>query len=345
MAVQMGQAEGATDGVEQARVAVIIPSYNVRDFILDVISRIGPDVSAIYMVDDCCPEKSGQYVTETCMDPRVHVLQHTINQGVGGAVLTGYQAALADNMDIMIKIDGDGQMDPALIPRFIAPILAGYADYTKGNRFFNPEDVASMPKVRLLGNAGLSFLTKFSSGYWSIFDPTNGYTAIHKDVATLLPFDKISRRYFFETDMLFRLNTVRAIVKDIPMRAHYGDEVSGLNIKKVFFEFFSKNIKNFFKRIFYNYYLRDMSISSFELPAGLFLILYGSFYGGLHWFYSFQRGIYASAGTVMLAALPIILGIQFLLAFLSYDIQSEPGRNGARSLRCLTQFPRSGTLP
>lgn len=336
---------GTMDVTEQAGVAVVIPSYRVRTFILDVISRIGPEVSAIYVVDDCCPEESGRYVTATCQDPRVRVIQHATNQGVGGAVLTGYQAAMADNMEIMIKIDGDGQMDPALIPTFIAPILAGYADYTKGNRFFNPEDVASMPKIRLLGNAGLSFLTKFSSGYWSIFDPTNGYTAIHKDVAALLPFDKLSRRYFFETDMLFRLNTVRAIVRDIPMRAHYGDEVSGLNIKKVFFEFFSKNIENFFKRIFYNYYLRDMSVSSFELPAGILLILYGCVYGGLHWFYSLQRGTYASAGTVMLAALPIILGIQFLLAFLSYDIQSEPGRNGARSLRCLTQRPYSGKLP
>lgn len=332
------------DATDQASVAVIIPSYRVRTFILDVISRIGPEVSSIYVVDDCCPEGSGQYVKETCQDPRVRVIHHTTNEGVGGAVLSGYQAAIADNMDIMIKIDGDGQMDPALIPRFIAPILAGYADYTKGNRFFNPEDVSSMPKIRLLGNAGLSFLTKFSSGYWSIFDPTNGYTAIHKDIAALLPFKKISHRYFFETDMLFRLNTVRAIVRDIPMRAHYGDEVSGLNIRKVFFEFFAKNIKNFFKRIFYNYYLRDMSVSSFELPAGVFLILYGSFYGGLHWFYSFQRGIYASAGTVMLAALPIILGIQFLLAFLSYDIQSEPGKNGASSLRCLTRPPHSGNI-
>lgn len=327
---------------KNTNIAVVIPSYRVKAFILDVISRIGADISKIYVVDDCCPEKSGAYVTEHCLDPRVEVIWHTTNKGVGGAVLSGYAAAIKDGMDIMVKIDGDGQMDPALIPCFVGPILAGAADYTKGNRFFNPEDVVSMPKIRIFGNAGLSFLTKFSSGYWSIFDPTNGYTAIHRDAAVLLPFDKLSLRYFFETDILFRLNTVRAVVRDIPMRAHYGDEVSGLKIKKIFFEFLTKNIRNFLKRIFYNYYLRDMLISSFELPAGLFLLTWGLVFGAFWWFNSLHTGTYASAGTVMLAALPIILGIQLLLSFLSYDIQSEPGKSGAISLHVLTSHIPSG---
>ena len=147
--------------------------------------------------------------------------------------MTGYRVALDDGMDIMVKIDGDGQMAPELLPDFVAPILAGEADYTKGNRFFDLEQVSQMPTVRLLGNAVLSFFNKISSGYWNLFDPTNGYTAIHRDVAACLPFGRISRRYFFESDMLFRLNTLRAVVVDIPMHASYGDEVSNLRISKV----------------------------------------------------------------------------------------------------------------
>src|SRR5690606_32001950 len=150
-------------------------------------------------------------------DPRVRVIRHASNLGVGGAVITGYQAAIADGMDILVKLDGDGQMDASLIPDFIEPIINGEADYTKGNRFFDLEELRSMPRIRLIGNAVLSFMTKFSSGYWNLFDPTNGFTALHADVARYLPLSKISKRYFFESDMLFRLNTLRAVVHDIPM--------------------------------------------------------------------------------------------------------------------------------
>jgi len=158
------------------------------------------------------PDASGKFVKEHCHDLRVHVIYHESNLGVGGAVMTGYRAALKDGADIIVKIDGDGQMDASLISNFIEPILAGEADYTKGNRFFNLEEIRSMPGLRLFGNAVLSFMTKLSSGYWDLFDPTNGYTAIHVDVARHLPFNKISSRYFFETDMLFRLNTLRSVV-------------------------------------------------------------------------------------------------------------------------------------
>jgi hypothetical protein len=240
--------------------------------------------------------------------------------------MTGYKAAIADNVEVIVKIDGDGQMDPALIPNFVAPIVLGEADYTKGNRFFDLERIHEMPKVRLLGNAGLSFLTKISSGYWDLFDPTNGYTAIHRDVALHLPFDKISRRYFFETDMLFRLNIMRAVAVDVPMHASYGDEVSNLKISKVIGEFFIKNIRNFVKRIFYNYYLRDMSLASFELPLGVLMLLFGMFYGITRWVHGSHTGVAASSGTVMLAAMPILLGVQLILAFIGYDVSSTPKR-------------------
>lgn len=305
-------------------IAVVIPSYRVKRFILDVIVKIGPDVSKIYVIDDCCPDGSGEFVSEHCQDARVRVIFNAENQGVGGAVMAGYAAAIADGMDIIVKIDGDGQMDPTLIPNFVYPIITGRADYTKGNRFFDLEEIRSMPAIRLFGNAVLSFMTKLSSGYWELFDPTNGYTAIHSNVARLLPFNKISQRYFFETDMLFRLNTVKAVVTDIPMSAKYGDETSNLKISKIIGEFALKHVRNCVKRLCYNYYLRDMSVASIELPIGLTMLFSGLVFGVTHWIESMRAGIPTPAGTVMLAALPIIMGVQFILAFIGYDVAATP---------------------
>jgi glycosyltransferase involved in cell wall biosynthesis len=307
-------------------IAVVIPSFRVTRHILGVLAAIGPEVTRIYVVDDCCPDQSGNYVEANCTDPRVTVLRHAENQGVGGAVMTGYQAAIAERMEVIVKIDGDGQMDPSLLPAFVAPILAGEADYTKGNRFFDLEQIGNMPPIRLFGNAMLSLMTKLSSGYWNLFDPTNGYTAIHADAARYLPFAKISRRYFFESDMLFRLNTINAVVTDIPMDATYGDEVSNLKISKIVTEFLRKHVRNFGKRIFYNYYLRNMSLASIELPLGLVLAVGGIVYGGYHWVQSARAGIATPPGTVMASALPILMGVQLVLAFLAHDIASVPRR-------------------
>lgn len=309
-----------------SKIAVVIPSYKVKRHILDVIESIGPEVCRIYVVDDCCPENSGKFVSENCVDPRVTILRNEANQGVGGAVMAGYRVAIADGMDVIVKLDGDGQMDPKLIPNFVSPIIAGEADYTKGNRFFDLEGIWAMPKIRLFGNAVLSFMTKLSSGYWNLFDPTNGYTAIHREVAKHLPLEKISRRYFFETDILFRLNILRAVAVDIPMEAKYGDEVSNLKIGKVIGEFFTKNIRNFAKRVFYNYYLRDMSLASIELPLGCLSMLFGVFFGIYKWIETAGSGVATPAGTVMLSALPIIVGLQLILAFLGHDISTVPVR-------------------
>ena len=201
------------------RIAVVIPCHRVRDRVAGVIQSIGPEVSAIFVVDDGCPEDTGGFVEREVADARVTVLRHEQNQGVGAAVMTGYRAAIADSAGIIVKIDGDGQMDPADLPALVAPILEGSADYTKGNRFTELGHLPTMPAIRIVGNAVLSFLTKFSSGYWDIFDPTNGYTAIHASVAARLPFAKIAPRYFFESDMLFRLGLLRAVVRDVPMPA------------------------------------------------------------------------------------------------------------------------------
>ncbi|MCL5277049.1 MAG: glycosyltransferase family 2 protein [Deltaproteobacteria bacterium] len=311
--------------IDNKKIIVVIPAYRVAAQIENVVHGIPLFVDKTIVIDDKCPENSGVIVEELKLS-NVTVIYHQNNQGVGGAVITGYRAAIADGADVIVKIDGDGQMDSSLIKLFVMPIMAGEADYAKGNRFFNLEKIRTMPIARLFGNAILSFITKLSSGYWDLFDPNNGYTAIHADIARLLPFDKISQRYFFETDMLFRLNTLRAVVVNIPMDAKYGDEVSNLKISKIFGEFFIKHMRNFLKRIFYNYYLRDMSLASIELPLGILLIISGSCYGVYHWIKSLNEGIITPPGTVMLAALPILMGLQLILAFLGYDIASVPRR-------------------
>ena len=309
-----------------ARVAVVIPCYRVRNRLSAVVAAISPEIDLIYVIDDACPEGSGEHLLAQCNDPRVQVLVHETNQGVGGAVMTGYRRALADGAEIIVKLDGDGQMDPALIPRLVAPILEGRADYTKGNRFYNLEDAGAMPPARLIGNIGLSFLTKLSSGYWSVFDPTNGFTAIHAALLAELPLTKVARRYFFESDMLFRIGILRGLVVDVPMAAVYGDAPSSLSILRVLLPFLGRNVANTGKRIFYRYFLRDFSIASVQLLAGMALLGFGTVFGVREWVESASSGVTASTGTVMLAALPVILGVQLLLSFLSFDVAATPTR-------------------
>jgi dolichol-phosphate mannosyltransferase len=313
--------------------AVVVPCYRGRDQILSVLARIGPEIRMIYVIDDCCPERSGELVSQRCADSRVRVIRHAENQDVGGAVMTGYAAAIHEGADIIVKLDGDGQMDPALLPQFIAPIAEGWADYTKGNRFYDLKHIHRMPLLRLSGNSMLSLFSKFSTGYWNVFDPTNGYTAIDARVAAHLPFDKVSRRYFFETDMLFRLNTLRAVVVDIPMDAVYGNEKSNLRVARVIGEFFVKHVRNLCKRIFYNYFLRDMSAATFELTIGAALLAFGLVFGSIQWMSSLAEQTPKPFGTVMLAALPVIVGLQLVLAFLNFDVASVPTRPVSRFLK------------
>jgi dolichol-phosphate mannosyltransferase len=306
------------------RIAVVVPCYRVKSRILAVIEAVGPECEAIYVVDDKCPEGSGAFVARECHDRRVKVLYHLENMGVGGAMATGYRQAQTDGMTVIVKIDGDGQMDPRLLMRFVGPIVRGEADYTKGNRFYNIEGVRRMPFLRILGNAALSFMSKLSTGYWNLFDPTNGYTAIHTRVLDQLPLEKISRRFFFETDMLFRLNLARARVIDVPMTAVYGEEKSNVSLAWSVAEFLPRHAVNFCKRILYGYFLRDFSLASIQLSAGILLVLFGVGFGLDKWLTLATSGVAATAGTVMLAGMPVIIGTELLLAFLAYDISSVP---------------------
>jgi dolichol-phosphate mannosyltransferase len=309
------------------KIAVVIPCYRVTRSIEQVIQGIGSEVAMIVCVDDACPDNSGSFIAARfATDPRVSVVSNEKNLGVGGAVCHGYHVAIDARADIIVKLDGDGQMEPGLIPNLVAPIAAGDADYVKGNRFFSIETILPMSFVRIVGNAGLSFITKLSSGYWDLFDPTNGFTAIEARVAALLPLDKLHRRFFFESDMLFRLSIVRARILEMPMMSKYADEKSNLSEMRTLLTFPALHARNLWKRICYNYFLRGFSIASLNLVMGLVLFCFGITFGLFQWAQSIAQDQVSTAGTVMLAALPTLLGLQLMLAFLAYDIAMVPTR-------------------
>lgn len=310
-------------------VAVVIPAFKVANQLVEVINSLPKQIKHIIVVDDACPEGSGKKVQKH-FKSKVKVIFHSENQGVGGAMVSGYKAALREtDAQFIVKLDGDGQMDPADIPKLINPLLVGHADYTKGNRFDSIEDLEQMPRIRIFGNAILSFLSKVSSGYWNVTDPTNGFTALRRSVLEKINLGKIRKSFFFESDMLFRLALVRAVVEDVPLPARYGNEKSNLKIRKVLSEFPKRYLANFGKRIIYQYYLREWSPASFELPLGLIFLFSGLIAGASFWIQNSQLGTFASAGQVMLASLPLIVGTQLLLAFINYDISKLPQRHGS----------------
>jgi glycosyltransferase involved in cell wall biosynthesis len=311
---------------QKPMISVVIPCYRVKDHILEVLKGIGPEVGKIYLVDDACPEGSGQYVMDSFSDPRLDVIFHPKNLGVGGAVKTGYRKALKDGATIIVKLDGDGQMNPQLINKLVDPIVKKQADYVKGNRFYDLDNLRKMPGLRRFGNALLSFASKMVSGYWNVMDPTNGFTAINSAALKNLPIEKLDDGFFFEQDLLFRLNTIRAVVTDLPMIAHYGKENSNLRIRKVLFTFPFKYFNRLFKRIFYSYFLRDFNVGSLELILAFLFMGFGIVFGTIKWAQSISTGLPATAGTVILAGLPVILGFQAFLSFLHFDLTNIPGK-------------------
>jgi len=320
------------DNINNIKIAVVIPMYRVKDNICKVVSLIDDSVWKIYAVDDACPDKSGDYLESNCSDSRLTILRHAFNKGVGGAMITGYVAAIKDGAQIIVKIDGDGQMNPKILHHFTRPIICGEADYTKGNRFYDLSTVLRMPRIRLFGNAILSFFNKASSGYWNIFDPTNGYTAISAVVAKHISLESVNNRYFFESDMLYHLNIARAVVIDIPMDAVYGDEVSSLKIRNIIVPFIFLHLKNVAKRVFIEYYIRDFSLASIELPLGVIMFFSGFSYGAINWIKSSSHGLATPTGTIMLSAVLLLLGVQFIMAFFSFDISSVPTQSVAQRL-------------
>ncbi|MCA8957122.1 MAG: glycosyltransferase family 2 protein [Planctomycetes bacterium] len=314
---------GGPVGAPVPHIAVVIPVFRAEAHIAKVLRGIPPFVRTIVAVDDQSPDRSIQ-VIGSVDDPRIHCVRLPHNLGVGGATLAGYCQAVELGAEVMVKMDADDQMDPLRLPELLGPILDGSADYTKGNRFIHAQRLDAMPLVRRLGNVGLSFLSKLASGYWGVFDPTNGFTALHARAFGYLDQKAIARRYFFETSMLVELSLAGAVVRDVYIPARYGDEQSSLSPMRSLLGFPPRLLRGFVRRIWVHYFVRDFGLLSLFLIAGLCLLSYGAVFGISNWVYYTGRGEGAPLGTIMLSVLSITLGAQFILQAILLDVQSAP---------------------
>ena len=305
------------------RVGVVIPAFRVSAHIEQVIRGVPREIAAIIVVDDKSPDDTAA-VVERLADPRVTLLRHAVNQGVGGAMASGFAEALRQELDIVVKMDGDDQMDPAHLPAILAPLLAGEADMVKCNRYSSLKSLQQMPLVRLVGNAGLTFLVKLASGYWNTFDPANGYVAVRTSVLEKIELSRLPKRYFFESGFLIELGILRAVVRDVPIRARYGDEVSNLSITKVLFEFPPRLLWGFVRRLFWRYFVHDFTALSVFVLFGGPLLLFGVVRYAWYLAQRTDDGTTAPAGDVMAVALPVILGVQLLLQAIVLDVSLVP---------------------
>lgn len=327
MTARATQLQPARSGVERAGVAVVIPAYRVAAQIERVVQGIPHWVQHVIVVVDASPDDTYQRVC--ALRERGHerlvVLRHETNRGVGGAMQTGFREALRLGASIVVKMDGDDQMDPAQLPALIAPLVAGQADMTKGNRYASAASVRSMPLVRIMGNVGLTFLVKAASGYWNIFDPANGFVALRREVLESLDIERLPERYFFESGLLIELGIRRAVVQDVNMPARYADERSSLSIGRTLLGFPPRLSWGLIRRLFWRYFVHDFSPVSLFLVAGLTLFLSGSVYGAARWWQlNVRDDAFAPTGEIVAVAMAILLGVQFLLQATVLDVTGVP---------------------
>ena len=301
------------------RVAVVVPAYREERLIGKTVTMMPDTVDHVIVVDDASPDGTAAAV-QAVIDDRVELITLPENQGVGGAILTGHLRALELGADVAVVMAGDAQMDPAYLPTLLDPIADGDAQYTKANRFFGPGSFAGMPRHRIFGNIVLSFMTKAASGYWNLFDPQNGYTAIHRSALERLPFDRIARRYEFENDMLIQLNILRVPARDVPIPAVYGDEISGMRLSAVAPRIVGQLWRGFWQRMWWKYVVQSFSPVALMFFSGLACVLFGAAVGVFVLVNTLGPPV-ATAGTVILSVAPFLTGVHLLIMALFLDIQ------------------------
>lgn len=302
----------------------VIPSYRVSEQIGAVIDDALKHCDKVIVVDDACPEGTAELVRDIYKgDSRVVVERHETNQGVGGATLTGFKIGFDSGYEVGVKIDGDGQIDPSLIPALVEPIRNHAFSAAKGNRFNSPESLEKMPAIRLIGNAVLSLFAKFSTGYWNLNDPNNGLIAISEEAYRKLVPQKISKDYFFESDLLFRLGLANIPIYQLDMNSKYGSEKSSLKPIKSIPRFYWGHNKNFIKRLAYEYFVKEWNVGTINLILGFPLTIFGLVSGLSIWINSLSQSSATPAGTLFLSAIPLILGFQFLFGFINYDVSKR----------------------
>lgn len=311
--------------MKKVHVAAVLPAYNVGRELGNVLRSLPALFTTIIVVDDGSRDQTGAIADRYAeLDRRIEVVHHEKNQGVGGAMVTGFRRALESGADIVVKIDADGQMPLWLVPQLIEPLVTGRADYTKGNRFRDFQAVRAMPTLRRIGNVALSFLAKAATGYWRCFDPTNGFLAIRAEVLAQLPLHKIDRTYFFEISMLSHLYLIGAVVHEIPMPARYAGETSSLSIPRVLRQFPGRLLWSLVRRTFLKNFVYDFNLASLHLLLGIPLLLAGVAFGSWNWYWYTSHHLAAPTGTVVLPALTIMIAVQLLLSAAQYDLEAVP---------------------
>lgn len=302
-------------------VFICVPCYNVAEHIAAVVNDIPPFVDGVVLVDDASRDTTPQ-ILDGLKGTSVTVIHRAKNGGVGAAMVDALKEAYQQGAELMVKVDGDGQMDL----RFVSQLLDALEthDYAKGNRLLDRIALSTMPRQRRFANFGLTFLTKLASGYWNIGDPQNGFIAIRRETWALIDQARLAPGYFFENDMLVNLNIVNALVKDVRMPARYGGERSSVRALRVLPSFVRLLISRTGRRFYMKYMLVDFSPIALFVLTGVPLFLWGVFFGLYAWWDNSSRGVPASAGTVMLSVLPLLMGFQLLLQALVLDIQQTP---------------------
>ena len=324
-------------------VCCVIPAFRAADTIVPTVTAALHYAQTVVVVDDACPEECGSVAQEYFRgNPRVRVVFRERNGGVGAAVKTGIAAAIESGEDVVVKLDADGQMDPA----FIASIKTAFASHpelvcVKGNRFFDSDILRFMPRTRLFGNAVLSLWVKFASGYWNTIDPTNGYVSFNTRLLRMLHWEAFADSYFFEMSVLCELGLKRLPILELEMPTIYTAAPSSLSIAKVMLEFPPRLMRMFFRRVLLQYFLFDINLGSLYILVGTLLCLFGVVFGGWQWAIGLQTHTGRPTGTVMLAVLPFLMGFQLLLNALMYDVQFSqktyhemlPGPHQGRTLK------------
>jgi glycosyltransferase involved in cell wall biosynthesis len=315
------------------RVAVVVPCYQAGRHVAGVVRSLPAFVDDVIVVDDGSPTPTSEALA-AATDPRVVLLRHDVNRGLARAMATGYTAALERGAQVVVKMDGDGQMDPVDLPRLIAPIADGDADFCKGNRFLHRRLMEEMPLLRRGGNLVLSFLAKAATGYWHIFDPTNGYVAVRRELLEAIDFDRLGPGYFFEISLLREACLAGAVAADVPIAARYGDEESHLSIGRVLVAFPVHLAASVVRRLGLRYFLWDFSPVGVFIVAGLPPFAFGLLFGVWQWVSRMGTLTPTPIGTLLLAALPLVLGFQLLLQAWVMDIGNVPSRSRwARGMR------------
>jgi glycosyltransferase involved in cell wall biosynthesis len=300
-------------------IAVVVPAHNEELLVGTVVTSAPAFVDHVIVVDDASSDATST-AAEAVGDPRLEVHRLPENLGVGGAIVFGHKRALELGCDVSVVMAGDAQMDPAYLTQLIDPIADGEAGFTKANRFYGEGSFEGMPRHRVVGNIGLSFLTKAASGYWGLFDPQNGYTAIHRTALERLQLDRLAKRYEFENDLLIKLNVLRVPARDVPIPAVYGTEVSGLKVGRVAPRLLVMLWRGFWHRMWWKYVLQSFSAVALMFFTGLFLVAIGIGFSIFTLVNTLGPPI-ASPGTVLLAVAPLLSGLHFLVSAMQLDIQ------------------------